>query len=164
MYSRLVMRRAGALLLGECSAYAKIEGDISHRELNGLAAFFTLDNGVLVVTEVRGLPTFETQCERGIFAMHIHGGGSCTGPSDDPFKDARMHYNPSDCRHPNHAGDLPALFSNDGFAFSAVYTERFTVSEIIGRTVVIHAAPDDFMSDPSGNSGARIGCGVIWRG
>ena len=164
MYSRLVMRRAGALLLGECSAYAKIEGDISHRELNGLAAFFTLDNGVLVVTEVRGLPTFETQCERGIFAMHIHGGGSCTGPSDDPFKDALMHYNPSDCRHPNHAGDLPPLFSNDGFAFSAVYTERFTVSEIIGRTVVIHAAPDDFMSDPAGNSGARIGCGVIWRG
>lgn len=164
MYSRLVMRRAGALLLGECSAYAKIEGDISHRELNGLAAFFTLDNGVLVVTEVRGLPTFETQCERGIFAMHIDGGGSCTGPSDDPFKDALMHYNPSDCRHPNHAGDLPPLFSNDGFAFSAVYTERFTVSEIIGRTVVIHAAPDDFMTDPSGNSGARIGCGVIWRG
>lgn len=164
MYSRLVMRRAGALLLGECSAYAKIEGDISHRELNGLAAFFTLDNGVLVVTEVRGLPTFETQCERGIFAMHIHGGGSCTGPSDDPFKDALMHYNPSDCRHPNHAGDLPPLFSNDGFAFSAVYTERFTVSEIIDRTVVIHAAPDDFMTDPSGNSGARIGCGVIRRG
>lgn len=164
MYSRLVMRRAGALLLGECSAYAKIEGDISHRELNGLAAFFTLDNGVLVVTEVRGLPTFETQYERGIFAMHIHGGGSCTGPSDDPFKDALMHYNPSDCRHPNHAGDLPPLFSNDGFAFSAVYTERFTVSEIIGRTVVIHAAPDDFMTDPSGNSGARIGCGVIRRG
>lgn len=164
MYSRLVMRRAGALLLGECSAYAKIEGDISHRELNGLAAFFTLDNGVLVVTEVRGLPTFETQYERGIFAMHIHGGGSCTGPSDDPFKDALMHYNPSDCRHPNHAGDLPPLFSNDGFAFSAVYTERFIVSEIIGRTVVIHAAPDDFMTDPSGNSGARIGCGVIWRG
>lgn len=164
MYSRLVMRRAGALLLGECSAYAKIEGDISHRELNGLAAFFTLDNGVLVVTEVRGLPTFETQCERGIFAMHIHGGGSCTGPSDDPFKDALMHYNPSDCRHPNHAGDLPPLFSNDGFAFSAVYTERFTVSEIIGRAVVIHAAPDDFMTDPSGNSGARIGCGVIRRG
>ena len=164
MYSRLVMRRAGALLLGECSAYAKIEGDISHRELNGLAAFFTLDNGVLVVTEVRGLPTFETQCERGIFAMHIHGGGSCTGPSDDPFKDALMHYNPSDCRHPNHAGDLPPLFSNDGFAFSAVYTERFIVSEIIGRTVVIHAAPDDFMTDPSGNSGARIGCGVIRRG
>ena len=164
MYSRLVMRRAGALLLGECSAYAKIEGDISHRELNGLAAFFTLDNGVLVVTEVRGLPTFETQSERGIFAMNIHGGGSCTGPSDDPFKDALMHYNPSDCRHPNHAGDLPPLFSNDGFAFSAVYTERFTVSEIIGRTVVIHAAPDDFMTDPSGNSGARIGCGVIWRG
>ena len=164
MYSRLVMRRAGALLLGECSAYAKIEGDISHHELNGLAAFFTLDNGVLVVTEVRGLPTFETQCERGIFAMHIHGGGSCTGPSDDAFKDALMHYNPSDCRHPNHAGDLPPLFSNDGFAFSAVYTERFTVSEIIGRTVVIHAAPDDFMTDPSGNSGARIGCGVIWRG
>ena len=164
MYSRLVMRRAGALLLGECSAYAKIEGDISHRELNGLAAFFTLDNGVLVVTEVRGLPTFETQCERGIFAMHIHGGVSCTGPSDDPFKDALMHYNPSDCRHPNHAGDLPPLFSNDGFAFSAVYTERFTVSEIIGRTVVIHAEPDDFMTDPSGNSGARIGCGVIRRG
>lgn len=86
MYSRLVMRRAGALLLGECSAYAKIEGDISHRELNGLAAFFTLDNGVLVVTEVRGLPTFETQCERGIFAMHIHGGGVVHGTERRPVQ------------------------------------------------------------------------------
>ena len=48
-----------------------------------------------------------------------------------------------------------------GDAYLSVLTDRFTVPEVIGRTVVIHSDPDDFSSQPSGHAGARIGCGVI---
>ncbi|MCX7614928.1 MAG: superoxide dismutase family protein, partial [Clostridiales bacterium] len=67
------------------------------------------------------------------------------------------------CNHPGHAGDLPPLFGNYGHAFMAVFTGRVSVSEIIGRTVIIHASPDDFTTQPSGNSGKKIACGQIYR-
>ena len=95
--------------------------------------------------------------------MHIHEGAECYGNNHDPFADAGMHYNPYDCAHPYHAGDLPPLFSAHGIAWEAVLTDRFTVEEIIDRTVIIHAMPDDFKSQPSGNSGEKIACGVIRR-
>ena len=67
------------------------------------------------------------------------------------------------CEHPNHAGDLPPLFGNNGFALSLFLTNRFTVDEVIGRTIIIHDHPDDFTTQPSGNSGTKIACGVIRR-
>jgi len=71
------------------------------------------------------------------------------------------HYNPDNLPHPYHSGDMPPLFGNDGTAFSVFLTNRFKIDEIIGRTVVIHAQPDDFTSQPSGNSGEKIACGII---
>lgn len=100
-------------------------------------------------------------CESRIFGFHIHEGGCCRGNESDPFADTLSHYNPQGCEHPAHAGDLPPLFGNRGCAFSAFLTDRFTVEEIIGRTVVIHDMPDDFTTQPSGDSGSKIGCGVI---
>lgn len=82
---------------------------------------------------------------------------------DDPFADAMSHYNPNDCEHPHHAGDLPPLFGNDGFALLLFLTSRFSVDEIIGKTVIIHDQPDDFTTQPSGNSGTKIACGVIGK-
>lgn len=81
--------------------------------------------------------------------------------SKDPFANAMAHYDPEGCPHPYHAGDMPPLFGNNGFAFSAFITDRFSIREIIDKTVIIHSAPDDFMTQPSGNSGAKIACGVI---
>ena len=73
-----------------------------------------------------------------------------------------MHYNPGNCPHPAHAGDMPPLMTDGGgYAWMAFYTKRITMSEVIGRTVVIHSNPDDFHSQPSGNSGKKIACGVI---
>ena len=53
------------------------------------------------------------------------------------------------------------MFGNDGYAWGAVVTDRFKIDQVIGRTVIIHAGPDDFTSQPSGNAGAKIACGVI---
>lgn len=115
----------------------------------------------MVTISVYGLPKSE-KCDCHIFAMHIHEGKSCTGTAEDPFADAKTHYDPSGCPHPCHAGDLPPLYPDkNGTAKFAFVTDRFTPSEIIGRTIIIHANPDDFHTQPSGNSGEKIACGVI---
>ena len=65
------------------------------------------------------------------------------------------------CPHPYHTGDLPPLFSEDGQAWMAVYISKFTPEQIVGRTIIIHGNVDDFTTQPSGNSGPMIACGVI---
>ena len=66
--------------------------------------------------------------------------------------------------HPKHAGDLPPLMGCQGNAYLAVKTDRFIVHDIIGKTVVIHSDPDDFHTQPAGNAGKKIACGVIRKG
>ncbi len=73
------------------------------------------------------------------------------------------HFNPGGMSHPFHAGDFPPLLSNQGYAWTAFFDRRFTIDEIIGKTVVIHSRPDDFSSQPSGNSGNPLACGEIRR-
>ena len=140
------------------TAVAYVRGSGAYPDIRGCVRFRQMDGGVLVTAEIRGLPG-----DDGIFAFHIHSGGTCSGSADDPFRDAQGHYHPENCPHPAHAGDMPPLFSNKGYAAQAFLTGRFTVREIIGRTVIIHAGTDDFTSQPAGNAGARIACGVIRR-
>lgn len=126
--------------------------------ISGMVSFFPQELGTLVTAQIHGLPDDGIPCSHPIFGFHIHEGGSCTPPD---FEDAGGHFNPDSCEHPYHAGDLPPLFGCRGDAYLAVLTDRFSVSDIIGRTVVIHRDPDDFSSQPSGHAGGRIGCGVI---
>ena len=93
------------------------------------------------------------------YGMHIHENGNCT----PPFDKTGDHFNPGSKPHPMHAGDMPALLGNKGYSFSIFYTERFIVDEILGRSIIIHRMPDDYMTQPSGNSGEKIACGVIQR-
>ncbi len=144
-------------------ARARVMGDAAHPRLRGCVTFYKAGAGTLVSATFRGLPASNVPCAPNINALHIHAGGACAGPADDPFAQALGHMNPGNCPHPAHAGDLPPLFSNRGFAFQAFYTERFTPQDILGKTVVVHGARDDFTSQPAGDSGARIGCGVIVR-
>lgn len=142
-------------------AYAKINGSDKYPSINGIAYFYKVQAGVLVSIQVKGLPTSNDVCQKPIFAVHIHSGSNCTGNSTDPFADALTHYNPSNCSHPYHSGDLPPIFDANGIGFSAFLTNRFYAKEIIGKTIIIHSAPDDFTTQPSGNSGIKIACGVI---
>ncbi len=142
-------------------AVAKIKGRSDYPHINGIAYFYKARAGVLVSIQLNGLPVSDDICKKPIFAVHIHGGGSCTGNDYDPFADAMTHYNPNNCPHPYHAGDLPPVFGVNGIGFSAFLTNRFSAEEIIGKTIIIHSAPDDFTTQPSGNSGMKIACGVI---
>lgn len=142
-------------------AAALIRGSEKYSDIRGRVLFYQLQYGVLVRAEVINLPKNTGTCDSPIFAFHIHGGNRCEGTPEDPFADAGTHYNPKNCPHPYHAGDLPPLFGADGRACSVFLTDRFTVREIIGKTVIIHASLDDFTTQPSGNAGEKIACGVI---
>ncbi len=142
-------------------AFAKIKGSNDYPRINGIVYFYKVQAGVLVLIQLNGLPASDDFCQKPIFAVHIHSGVSCTGDNNDPFSDVMTHYNPDNCTHPYHAGDLPPMFGANGVGFSACLTNRFSIDEIIGKTVIIHSAPDDFTTQPSGNSGIKIACGVI---
>lgn len=150
-----------SILRGRPQAAARIAGSESYPHLSGAVRFYQTNEGVIVWAEINGLPQSALPCQERIFGFHIHKGTDCTGNMDDPFADAMSHYNPSGCGHPYHAGDLPPLFGNNGFAFSLFLTDRFSINEIIGKTVIIHDHPDDFTTQPSGNSGTKIACGII---
>ena len=135
-------------------AVAEIRGGVEALQLTGCVEFYQENGCVLIVVRISGLPESKT----GFFGFHIHQGESCSGPD---FSATGSHYNPVDQVHPKHTGDLPPLLSCHGNAYLSVKTDRFTVNEIVGRTVVIHSDPDDFRSQPAGNAGKKIACGVI---
>jgi Cu-Zn family superoxide dismutase len=133
----------------------------------GAAKITTTASGVTIVIAVSEL----TPGEHGI---HIHTVGSCDGPA---FASAGGHFNPTSAHHGihnaqdshPHLGDLANLKADsDGKAQATFSIEGATLSDGAnslfhqgGTSLVIHAKADDLMSDPSGNSGDRIACGVI---
>ena len=149
------------LLENEPEAKADIRGSKNYPGLTGTALFYPFWSGTLVLVKATGLPSSEEPCQGKWCALHIHEGGSCSGTKENPFANAGMHFNPLDCQHPEHAGDLPNLLSNHGVSFQLFYTDRFVPQEIIGKTVIVHLNQDDYHTQPSGNAGAMIGCGEI---
>lgn len=146
------------------NAIAKMYGGEKYPSLHGIVTFKQTKDGVLVTAEIYGLPTSKETCSNKTFGFHVHSGIQCSGTIKDEFANALGHYNPYKCEHPYHAGDLPPLMENNGNAYMTVLTNRFTVEEVIGRVVIIHLMPDDFKTQPSGNSGEKIACGKIeWK-
>lgn len=143
------------------NAIAQLKGSPDYPSIDATAEFYQTKAGVIVAVYASGLPTNNNVCNQPIFAMHIHSGGSCSGDESDYFANAKMHYNPSNCPHPYHAGDMPPLFGVNGYAFSMFMSNRFMVKDILGKVIIIHANPDDFTTQPSGDSGEKIACGII---
>lgn len=137
---------------GVPAAVAMVSGGEENRLIRGTVRFFQRRGGVLVEADISGLPV------SGFFGFHIHEGGSCSGLQ---FSDTKGHYNLTNMAHPMHSGDLPPLLSAGGRAYMAVLTDRFSIGEIVGKTVVVHSGADDFQSQPAGNAGEKIACGVI---
>lgn len=138
------------------AAAAWLQGDGAYSDLRGRVTFAPCCGGTLVTADIRGLPPSESD----FFAFHIHEGESCQGAG---FPRTGSHYNPWEQPHPRHAGDLPPLLSCGGRAYLSVLTDRFQVADILGKTVVVHSHPDDFRSQPSGDAGSKIACGIIRR-
>ena len=128
----------------------------------GEATFEEAGDKVRVVVFVQGLKPGQ---EHG---LHIHEAADCSGGA----MGAKGHFNTSGKPHgrpdgaERHAGDLPALKANEAGRASIhvdmdVITLKPGPASILGRGLVVHAAPDDYKTQPTGNSGARIACGVI---
>jgi Cu-Zn family superoxide dismutase len=131
----------------------------------GEAQFTAAPDGVALTVTVTGLP-------QGTHGIHLHTVGSCQAPD---FASAGSHWNPMKKMHgldsPQgaHMGDLPNLVVNaDGTGTLKATIKGATLGKDAmglfdsdGTAIVIHAAPDDYKTDPSGSSGARIACGVV---
>jgi len=134
----------------------------------GTATLTEQKDGVKVMLKVSGLAP-------GQHGFHIHEKGTCTPPD---FKSAGGHFNPfkkhhgSDNPEGKHAGDFPNLeVKEDGTAQASVVATGATLKKGAasllkpgGTAIVIHANPDDYKSDPAGNAGDRVACGVIVKG
>lgn len=147
-------------------AVAMIKGGPLAPHLKGRVVFKDVPGGTEVYAEVCGLPPFcpgqDGRPQIGPHGFHIHEHGNCqVGDPADPFKAAGGHWNPNKQPHPHHPGDFPVLFSNHGRACMTFFTDKFSVEQVIGLAVIIHQSPDDFHSQPAGNSGKRLACGVI---
>lgn len=134
--------------------YANIIGNKLAPELKGVMYLYPHNDGTIVEIEVINMPMDNSHP----YALHIHEGDSC---DNETLESSKGHYNPTNQPHPMHSGDLPPLFSNKGYSYMSVFTNRFTPTEVIGRTVIIHSGSDDFKTQPSGNSGPKMACGVI---
>lgn len=150
------------------TAFAKVTGGNLAPSIYGNIFFDDVTGGTEVYVEVWGLPLYRPaeNNEQPIspFGFHIHEYGVCeiTDP-ENPFQSAGDHYNPTDQPHGNHAGDFPVIFSNNGYARMSFFTDKFKPRDIIGKSVIIHQNPDDYRTQPAGNSGKRMACGVICR-
>ena len=143
------------------NAKAIVKGGKEFPNINGTVEFKETKDGVIVTAKINGLPTSKNGCNGRFFGFHIHSGTSCTGNSEDEFANSGSHYTVNNCPHPFHAGDLPPLIENNGFAYMTVLINKFRIRDILGRVVIIHSMPDDFTTQPSGNSGKKIACGKI---
>lgn len=148
------------------TAVARLKGGPLAPQINGIVIFTEVPGGTEVFVEVKGLPEFKPaqdgKAPIGPHGFHIHIKGNCeVGNPDSPFEAAGGHWNPTNQPHGNHAGDLPVLFSNHGYARMTFFTDKFTVQEAIGKAVIIHQSPDDFRTQPAGDAGKRLACGVI---
>lgn len=131
-------------------------------KLAGTVSFENVPEGIKVKAKITGLP------KKSSLGFHIHEMGACEGPD---YKSAGGHFNPTGMKHggPNksmkHAGDMGNLVTDaNGAAMYEVVvpkTGNEAFEQIIGKAVLIHAKKDDLKSQPSGNSGARIACGII---
>ncbi|MGJ0847981.1 recombinase family protein [Tissierella praeacuta] len=121
-------------------------GDLTRRDLETLIKKITIKQ---VSKPKPGMkPILNIDIEWDVFINSIH--------------NIMQLYNENTLPHGNHSGDFPVLFSNNGYARMSFFTNKFKPEDVIDKSVIIHLNPDDYRSQPAGNSGKRIACGVIY--
>ena len=143
------------------NAKAIIKGGKKYPKINGIVTFRETKNGVILTAKIDNLPQSKDKCTGRFFGFHIHEGNSCSGNLNDEFSNSKSHLNSTNCPHPFHIGDLPPLVENNGYCYMRVLINKFKIKDILGKAIIIHDSADDFTSQPSGNSGNKIACGII---
>ena len=134
----------------------------SNSTVKGQASFTQVGDKVKVLVEVSGATP-------GQHGLHVHENGDCSAPD---AKSAGNHFNPGNAEHgapdkpAHHAGDFGNLtIGEDGNGKLELLTDQISVKpgtvSVVGRALILHEKVDDTTTQPTGNSGSRIGCGVI---
>jgi Cu-Zn family superoxide dismutase len=137
-----------------------IEGR-SGSKLTGTAEFMIHGGQMMITVNVKGAPP-------GSHAVHIHEKGDCSAPD---ASSAGAHFNPGGHQHgapdakEHHAGDLGNMeVKADGTGSLMIHSSQLALegaNSILGKALIVHEKSDDFVTQPTGNAGGRIGCGVI---
>lgn len=166
-----------AFLIAACAGQQEVETDTQEpsfdelisiiyptegNDVQGIVRFTRTDDGIRVVAEVEG---FEPMSQHG---FHIHQYGDC---SAEDGTSAGGHFSPRDMPHgaptdaERHVGDLGNLVANEDGIAELDYVDSVIKfegdSSILGRGIIVHAGEDDLESQPTGEAGPRLGCGVI---
>ena len=151
---------------GETPAAERAAADLKTADgaAAGKATAATINGRVTLTLQVQGLPP-------GQHGAHVHMTGKCDAPK---FESAGGHWNPADAQHGpdapagQHAGDMPNLVVDDNGRGTLEYELKgATFAGLMdddGSAMVVHASADDQKTDPSGNSGDRIACGIFKAG
>lgn len=155
-----VTATAGAVQMSVKEAIAKVQ-PYPGNEISGQVTFTKVPGGIKIVADVNGL-------KPGKHGFHVHEHGDCSGK--DGMK-AGGHFNPTNNKHggpdspERHVGDFGNLeVDGNGHAHYERIDKLISfegTNSILGRSIIIHADPDDYVTQPTGNSGARIACGKI---
>ncbi|MEO8844634.1 MAG: superoxide dismutase family protein [Kofleriaceae bacterium] len=143
-------------------ATATMTGTAKFKTVKGTVEFKETDNGIEVTANIEGL-------KKGVHGFHIHEKGDCSAPD---AKSAGGHFNPGNHKHggpeaaEHHEGDLGNITAEkDGHGTATLTIKGVTLGEgdtsIVGKGFIIHAKADDLKSQPVGNAGDRVACGVI---
>lgn len=151
------------------SATATLQGAPEDADFSGTVTFYQDGDGVRVVAELAGVD------QGGKHGFHVHETGECSHGADGKhFTSAGGHFNPTSAEHacppsePRHAGDLGNIeVGANGAGRMEMTTTGISLSgpnSIVGKAVLLHAGEDDCKTQPTGNSGDRLACGVVAMG
>ena len=164
LVATMVLAVPGTALAAGTKAIAKLESR-SDSTVTGKVTFTEHEGKVSMKVVVKGLTP-------GLHAIHLHDKGDCSAPD---ATSAGGHWNPSSENHgkwgqaPFHHGDIGNLVADaKGDAELTEVSDLWTLgdgkpSDVIGHSVIVHAKEDDFTTQPTGNAGGRVACGVIQR-
>jgi superoxide dismutase, Cu-Zn family len=150
------------------SATATLQGAPTDTDFKGTITFTPEGNGVKVVAHLEGVDT------DGMHGFHVHETGECThGEGDKHFTSAGGHFNPGGAEHacpptePRHAGDLGNIEVTGGTGHLEESTTLLSLSgpnSVVGKAIILHAKADDCKTQPTGDAGDRLACGVVTLG
>lgn len=169
MKTTLILAASAAVLLSACAGHGR-GGPSAEAKLTptqgttttGTVVFVQKGSDIEVTAHVAGLTP-------GAHGFHIHEKGDCSAPDG---MSAGGHFNPAGQPHgdhaagPHHAGDMPNLKADaSGTAVADVTLKGLGIgsgaADIVGKGVIVHANPDDYRTQPTGNAGGRLACGVV---
>ena len=139
-----------------------LQGAPTDTDFSGRVEVTPEGTGVRIVADVAGVDT------DGKHGIHVHENGMCdhNGEGGKHFTSAGGHFNPTGTEHacpptdPRHAGDLGNIEVSGGTGHLELSVSNLTVDQLNGKAIILHAGEDDCKTQPTGNSGDRLACGV----